>query len=237
MNFSQIGIIFKKEMSSYFNSAVAYVLMVVFLAIVGWFYVNNIFLYGTAALRPMFELIPLIFLFIIPAITMRLLSEEKKSGTFELLATKPIADSDIIMGKFFAAWTMIAVTLLPTVLYWFTISTLGDLDHGPVIGAYLGLLFSSAVYLSAGLLASSLSNNQIVAFILGFIFVFILFILDETLLFLPAWLTTPIEFIGVDYHYQNIARGVIDTRDVIYFLSAIGIIIYLTIISLERRRW
>lgn len=235
---NNIKTIASKELNSYFNSATAYVIITVFLALVGWFYVNNIFLIDTATMLPMFEqIIPLIFLFIIPALTMRLFSEEKKTGTIELLATKPIRDIDIILGKFFAAWTLVGIMLLPTFLYWGSIAAISDIDHGPVIGGYLGLMLMAAVFISAGLLASSLTENQVVAFIIGLVFILLLYFLDKVLIYFPAWAASTIEYFGIDFHYANIARGVIDTRNLIYFASAFSLFIYLTLLSLERRKW
>lgn len=237
INSGNILTIFKKEMRSYFNSATAYVLIVFFLAILGWFYVNSIFLENISSMRSMFEVIPWIFLFVIPAITMRLISEEKKSGTLELLTTKPISDTDIILGKFLAAWGMVGITLIPTLLYYITVSSVGQLDHGVVIGAYLGILLMSAVYISLGLLASSLSDNQIIAFIAGLAFILVFFLFDKILFFIPQWSVGFVEFLGVDYHYLNIAKGVIDSRDIIYFISLTGFVLYLTVVSLDRRKW
>lgn len=235
---NNIKAIFLKELRSYFNSAIAYVIIVVFLALVGWFYVNNIFLNNEATMRSMFDsVIPLVFLFIIPALTMRLLSEEKKSGTIEILTTKPIHDYDIVLGKFFSAWALIGIILVPTLLYYITVASLGKLDHGPVIGGYIGLLLVAGVYISLGLFASSLTENQVIAFILGLVFILIFFILDKILIYLPGWAASTVEYFGVDYHYSSISRGVIDTRDIIYFLSMMGFILYLTVVSLERRKW
>jgi ABC-2 type transport system permease protein len=235
--FPNIGTIFKKEMRSYFNSAIAYVIIVVFLGLVGWFYVNNIFLINQATMRDMFGVLPIFFLFIIPALTMRLFSEEKKSGTIELLTTKPVWDVEIVIGKFLAAWALIGVALIPTLLYYITVASLGDLDSGPVLGGYLGLMLTAGVYIAIGMFASSLTENQVVALILGIAFVLVLFFFDKVLIYFPDWMATTIEFLGIDYHYSNIERGIIDSRDIIYFLSALGFALYLTVVSLERRKW
>lgn len=231
------GTIFRKELRSYFNSAVAYVVIVVFLAIIGWFHTSNLFLANVASLRLMFELVPAVFLFVVPAITMRLLAEEKKAGTIELLSTKPLHDAEIILGKFFAAWALIAIALLPTLVYYLTIAFIGDIDNGPVIGGYIGLLLMAGVYIAVGVLASSLTDNQIVAFIVGFVFVFALFMLDKILFYVPEFMTSIVEYLGVDFHFSNIARGVIDSRDIVYFLSVLGFTLYLSVVSLERRKW
>jgi len=229
--------IFRRELRSYFNSPVAYVVIVVFLAIVGWFFSSNLFLMNVASMRVLFELVPLVFLFFIPAITMRLLAEEQKTGTLELLTTRPVRDSEIVLGKFLAAWVLVAVTLLPTLLYVIVLAFLGPLDIGPVVSGYLGLLLMAAVYIGIGLLASSLTENQIVAFITGFLVILALFLLNKVLIYVPEGLASTFEFLGIDYHFSNIARGVIDSRDLIYFASLIGFSLLLATMSLERRKW
>jgi ABC-2 type transport system permease protein len=229
--------IFRRELRSYFNSPVAYVVIVVFLAIVGWFFSSNLFLMNVASMRVVFELVPLVFLFFIPAITMRLLAEERKSGTLELLTTRPVRDVEIVLGKFLAAWALVAISLLPTLLYVAVLAALGPLDLGPVLSGYLGLLLMAAAYIGIGLLASSLTENQIVAFIVGFLIVLALFLLNKVLIYVPEGLASTFEFLGIDYHFSNIARGVIDTRNLVYFLSLIGFSLMLATMSLERRKW
>jgi ABC-2 type transport system permease protein len=235
--FSNVGTILKKELRSYFNSAIAYVVIVVFLAIVGWMYTSSMFLINVASLRMMFEWIPLVFLFVVPAVTMRLLAEEKKAGTIELLTTKPLHDWEIVVGKFLAAWVLIGVALLPTLIYYGTVAFLGNIDNGPVIGGYLGLLLMAGVYVAIGLLASSLTENQIVAFIVGLLLMFAFFMMDKVLIFVPEFMTSVVEYLGVDFHFSNIARGVIDSRDVVYFGSVLGFTLYLSVVSLEKRKW
>jgi ABC-2 type transport system permease protein len=237
MTYSNILTIFRREIRSYFNSPVAYVVIVVFLAIVGWFFTSGLFVSNVASLRVLFELVPWVYLFFIPAITMRLLAEEKKSGTLELLTTKPVRDVEIVLGKFLAAWALLAATLLPTLLYLVTIMTLGSVDIGPVLTGYLGLMLMGSVYIAIGLLASSLTENQIVAFIVGFLVILALFMLDKVLIYVPEGLVSTFEFLGIDYHYSNIARGVIDSRNLIYFGSILGFSLLLATVSLERRKW
>ena len=236
-NFTNVGTIFKKELRSYFNSAVAYVVFVVFLAVVGWLYTSSMFLINVASLRLMFEWIPLVFLFVVPAITMRLLAEEKKSGTIELLTTKPLRDWEVVAGKFLAAWALIGIALLPTLIYYCTVAFLGNIDNGPVIGGYLGLMLMAGVYVAIGLLASSITENQIVAFIIGLLLMFAFFMMDKVLIFVPDFMTSIVEYLGIDFHFSNIARGVIDTRDIVYFCSMLGMTLYLSVVSLERRNW
>jgi ABC-2 type transport system permease protein len=229
--------IFRKEVRSYFNSAIAYVVIVVFFVLMGWFYASNIFLVNIATLRNMFEYAGIIFLFVIPAMTMRLLAEERKSGTIELLSTMPLHDVEIVLGKFLTSWVFVGITVLPTLVYYFIMLFLGDIDQGPVVGGYLGLMLMTGVYVAVGLLASSLTENQIVAFMLGLFFCIVLFFIDKMLLVMPDFTTSILQFLSVDYHFSNIARGVIDTRDVVYFLSVLGFSLYLSIVSLGRRKW
>ncbi|MDH4069041.1 MAG: ABC transporter permease [Ignavibacteria bacterium] len=229
--------IFRRELQSYFNSPVAYVVIVFFLAVVGWFFSSSLFLMNIASLATVFEVIPWIFIGFIPAITMRLLAEEKKAGTIELLVTKPIRDVEIILGKFFAAWALLGATLLPTLIYLVAVSSIGEIDPGPVFAGYLGLFLMGGVYVSIGLFASSLTENQIVAFIVTLIAVLALFLIDKMLIFLPDTLSTTLEFLSVDYHFSSIARGVVDSRDILYFFSVIGFSLLLATVSLERRKW
>lgn len=229
--------IFRREIRSSFNSPVAYVVIIVFLSIVGWFFTSNMFLMNIASMRVVFELVPLVFLFFIPAVTMRLLAEEKKAGTLELLTTKPVRDVEIVLGKFLAGWALVAAALAPTLISVLTVAFLGDLDLGPVFTGYVGLLLMGGVYVALGLLASSLTENQIVAFILGFLMVLALFLMDKILMYVPAVLASTLEFLSIDHHFANIARGVIDSRNIIYFGSLLGFALYLATLSLERRKW
>ncbi len=238
-SFPNILPIFKRELRSYFNSPVAYVVIVVFLAILGWFFGSNLFLNNVASLYIIFDspLVKILFLVIAPAITMRLLAEETKSGTIELLTTKPIKDVEIILGKFLAAWVVLGAALFPTFLYVIIMALLGSIDIGQVISGYVGLMLMGGVFVALGVLASSLTDNQIVAFIMGFIFTFILFMLDKILPYLPAFMASTLEFLGVDFHYSSIARGVIDSRNIIYFASILTFSLMMATVSLERRKW
>jgi ABC-2 type transport system permease protein len=211
--------------------------IVVFLVIVGWFYTSSLFLVNVATMSTVFEMVPWVFIGFIPAITMRLLAEEKKSGTIELLVTKPIKDVEIVLGKFFAAWTLLAATLAPTLIYLLTILPIGDVDLGAVFAGYLGLLLMGGVYVAIGLFASSITENQIVAFIVTLLLVLGLFLVDKMLLFLPEAFSTTLEFLSVDYHFNSMARGVIDSRDLLYFLSVMTFSLLLATVSLERRKW
>jgi ABC-2 type transport system permease protein len=222
------GHIFRKELRGYFVTPIAYIVITIFLVLTGWFFFSTFFLYSQAELRSFFTMMPIIFSFIIPAVTMRLFSEEFNVGSYEMLATLPVSPNDIILGKFLAGVAFTAVMLVPTLAYAFTVARLGDLDWGPVIGGYLGSLLLGGSFTAIGLLASSLTRNQIIAFIIGMIICFALAMIDKFLFFLPGRLLGFFQYIGADYHFQNIAKGVIDSRDIIYFASVIFVALFLT---------
>lgn len=227
-----------KELKSFFNSPVAYVILTLFLLIAGWFFASSLFLINQAELRDVFSfVIPLSFMFFVPAITMRLIAEEKKSGTLELLVTLPVRDSEIVLGKFFASLLLLASALLLTFAYPMTISILGDPDGGAIIGGYLGLLLMGASYLAIGVFTSGLTQNQIVAFITGFVLIFAFFMLDKVVMFFPGPIASVLEYLSMTYHLENIARGIVDTRDLIYFGSVITVFLYMAVRTLESRRW
>lgn len=229
--------ILKKELKSFFTSPVAYIIIVVFLIITGWFFTSNLFVGGVITMRAVFDIVPFILLFFIPAISMRTFSEEKKSGTIELLLTKPLSDFDIVFGKFLSTFILAAITLFPTLIYVISLKMLGPIDIGSIISAYIGLLLMSGIYIGIGLLASSLTENQVVAFIISFLIIFTLFMLNKILIFVPTYLVSILESISSEYHFSSISRGVIDTRDLIYYFSGITILLLLTKTSLESRKW
>jgi ABC-2 type transport system permease protein len=188
-------------------------------------------------MRDFFSLAPFLFVFFAPAITMRLIAEERRSGTIELLITMPVRDVDVILGKFIAALGLLLVALLLTLPYAFTIAQFGDLDWGPVWGGYVGLLLLGAAFLSIGLMASSWTENQIVAFVIALFLSMVFLMLDRFLMFLPAGLSEWVEYLSFTAHFRNAARGVIDTRDVVFYLSFIVLGMFLAFRSLESRRW
>ena len=229
--------IYKKEMRSYFTSPVAYIVIVVFLIITGWFFTSNLFIGGAVTMRGVLDIIPFILIFFIPAISMRTFAEEKKTGTIELLLTKPITDFDIIFAKFLSTLSFAALALAPTIIYVISLSFLGSLDYGSIISAYIGLILMSGVLVSIGIFASSLTENQVIAFIVCFLIVFALFMLNKILIYMPTGIVSILEYISTDYHFGSISRGVIDSRDIIYYLSGIAIMMFFTKTSLERRKW
>lgn len=237
--FKTIHILFKKELMSYFNSPIAYVFIAVFLIVGNWLFFNSFFLVGQASMRNYFTLLPWLFLFLAPAITMRGWAEEKKSGTIEFLLTLPITDWQAVLAKFFSALFFVAVTLVLTLSLPLTIARLGNLDYGPIIGGYVGAIFLAGAYLSLGLFISSLTKNQIIAFVLGLVACFAFFMvgMDFVLQGAPAFAAPIMKFLGLGSHFYNIARGVLDTKDLVYYLSFIFFFLWLNARVIESRDW
>lgn len=228
--------IFKKELKGYFASPIAYIVIAIFLVLTGWFFFSTFFLFNQAELRNFFSLLPVTFAFIVPAVTMRLFSEEFNTGSFELLATLPVTTVDIVLGKFLAASAFVAFMLMPTLAYGAFIGYLGDLDWGPWIGGYLGALLLGAAFSAIGLFASSLTKNQIIAFIIGMSLCLTLTLVDKMLFFIPETALGIFQFLGADFHFQNIARGILDSRDILYFLSVCFVMIYGTTLMVQEKR-
>jgi len=233
----QILVLARKELKSYFDSPVAYVVITLFLLISGWQFSSSLFMADSADLRTLFSIIRFILLFFIPAVSMRLLSEEKRVGTIELLMTLPVKDWQLVVGKFLAAYLLIIITLVLTGIHYITIAVMGSPDFGASLAGYVGLVLVVGVYLSIGIFTSSLTQNQIIAFILAFVIIFVFFILDKIVFFMPGFLANLLEYLSIDYHFNNIARGVIDSRDIIFYLSLIFLFLFLTAQSLESRKW
>jgi ABC-2 type transport system permease protein len=231
-------LIAKKEYKGYFNSPTAYIVLTVFLLMAGWFFSSPLFLNNSSDLRSLFSIIPIVYLFFVPAITMGLISREKHSGTLETLTTLPIQDNEIVMGKFMASVGLVATGLLFTLVHLVTIVLLGtNIDYGAIFCGYLGLLLLGAVYSSIGIFTSSLTNNQIISFIISFLIVAFFFILDFTLQLLPSGLVGVFQYLSTGYHLSNISRGVIDTRNIVYFLSLTALFLKLATIVMESRKW
>ena len=232
-------IIAKKELASFFDSLIAYIILALFLGFSGfftWLYGSNVFFTGQASLGAFFNVAFWTLFFFIPALTMRLLAEEKKTGTLELLLTKAVTDRAVVVGKFLSAMMLIAIALLFTLPYVVTIANLGDIDGGQVLCGYLGLLLMSAAYAGIGLFASSLTNNQIVAFLaalfIGLFFHLIFGVLAQNF---SGSIGQLFQYLSLSHHFQSISRGVLDTRDVLYFLSIAYIGLLLAEFSLTKR--
>ncbi len=231
----QIVHILNKEFKDYFISPIAYIVISIFLLVTGWFFFTTFFLYNQADLRNFFSLLPIIFSFVIPAITMRLFSEELNVGSYEILLTLPVTFTDIIIGKFLAGVIFISVALIPTLSYPIFITFLGQLDWGPVMGGYIGAVFLGAAFTAVGLFASSLTRNQIIAFIVGMGICFFLTLIDKMLFFFPESMLGIIGYLGADFHFNNIAKGIIDSRDILYFLSIIFLGLYGAHIAMQEK--
>ena len=231
----QVPHIFKKEFRTYFVSPIAYIVISIFLIVIGWFFFSTFFLINQASLRNFFALLPIIFAFVIPAVTMRLFAEELNVGTYEILLTMPVTFREVVVGKFLASLAFVAAMLLPTLAYPITVSFLGDLDWGPVIGGYVGAILLGAAFSAVGLFASSLTRNQIVAFIIGVAICFALVLIDKILFFLPTALVGVLEYLGADFHFENISKGILDTRDILYFLSVTFVGLYATHLAMEEK--
>ncbi len=239
--------IFIKEINSFFSGTIGYLVIAVFLILNGlflWVFESpfNILNYGFANLSGFFKLAPWIFIFLIPAVTMRSFSEERKEGTIELLMTRPITDTQLLLGKFLGNLTVSLLAVLPTLLYVFTIFQLRQenslIDIGRILGSYLGLIFLIGIFTAIGIFSSALTQNQIVAFIIGSLLCFLSFYAFEGLSHfnllgseIYAW-----EYLGIDFHYQSISRGVLDTRDLIYFFSLMLLFLSFTHFNLSLSR-
>jgi len=231
----KIWSIYKKELRSTFNSPIAYILITILLIGVGYFFFQTFFLVGQATLRSFFSYSALAFILFGPAITMRLFAEERKSGTIEPLLTLPVKEWQIVLGKFLAGWTLLLVFLLLTLAYPISISFIGDLDIGPIIGGYLGLLLLGGVYVALGLFTSAITRNQVVSLVLAFFIGLLLYLLDLLLPFIPESLQNLVAYIGIDTHFKSIARGVIDRRDLVYYLSLSIFLLFATVQVVQAR--
>jgi ABC-2 type transport system permease protein len=239
--------VYLKELNAFFSSLTGYIVLVVFLLVTGlmmWVFPEyNILDYSFASLNQFFSLAPVLFLFLLPALTMRAFSEERQLGTLEFLVTQPITDLQIVLGKYLAVLTLIVFSILPTLIYYYSVYQLGspkgNLDAGGIAGSYLGLFSLAACFGAIGLFASSLTSNQIVAFLLSlslsFVFYYVFDMISDFPFFIGSW-DLIIKKLGIDFHYRSMARGVIDTRDVVYFISVIGFFLYLTHSNLMSRK-
>ncbi len=232
-----IKTIAQKEFSSFFKSPAAYMVLVGFLVITGWFFANPLFLINQSDLRTLLSIIPIIFLIFIPAITMGLVSKENNSGTIELLATLPIKSSEIVIGKFLAGLGLIVTGLILSLIHPITIQLIGtNVDAGAMFTGYLGLILIASAYSAIGLFASCLTKNQIIAFIISFAIIFFFFILDYALFFIPSGISGLFQYLSINYHFSNIAKGVIDTRNVIYFGSLTYMFLFLASTTLDLKK-
>lgn len=229
----------KKELKSYFLSPVAYIVIIGFLLAAGFLFTKDLFLMGVVSIRFLFESIwfLLLFVFIIPAITMGTFSEEKRSGTMELLLTKPITDTQLMLGKFLASLIFAVIIIIPTIVYVISLKYLGAIDLGPVISMYLGFILLFAFLVSIGIFTSSLTQYQVISFIISFLIMAVFFMLYIFTNYIPLLSVPIIDYFNPFVHMNNMFRGVIDSRDLIYFISGTIIFLILTKLSIESRKW
>jgi ABC-2 type transport system permease protein len=236
-----------KELNGFLNSLIAYIVISVFLTGIGllmWVFPETSVLdYGYADMETLFTLGPYVFMFLIPAITMRMFAEEKRAGTIELLLTKPVTDWQIILGKYFSGFLLVIFALIPTLIYYYTIYQLGNpvgnIDTAGVIGSYIGLVLLGGVFTSVGVFSSLITTNQIVSFIIAVFLCFILYTGFESLAAINVWgkASLFLEQMGILYHYRAMSKGLLDTRNLIYFFSVIAIMLMFTKLILGSRRW
>ncbi len=240
--------IYRKEINAFFSSLIGYLVIGIFLLVMGLFLFvfpdTSLLNFGFASLGPFFTLAPNVLTFIIPAICMRAFAEERQSGAIELLVTRPLTDTQIVLGKFLACLTLVIIALLPTLLYYYSVYRLGapvgNIDAGGTVGSYLGLLLLAMAFVAIGLFASSLTGSQIVSFLLALALSFFGYFGFGLLASLPIFYLNGeslVDSLGMQQHFHSLGRGLIDSRDVIYFLSITAFFLLLTVISLERRKW
>ncbi len=232
----QAVLIFNKEFKDYFISPIAYIVIAIFLLVTGWLFFSTFFVYDQADLRRFFDLLPFLFALVVPIITMRLFSEELNVGSYEILLTLPVTFGDIIMGKFMAGVAFVAAILLPTLSYPIFISFVGELDWGVVAGSYIGSLLLGAAYAAIGLFTSSLTRNQIIACIVGMVICAMLAIIDKMLFFFPQPILDLVAYFSAAIHFENVAKGIVDTRDILYFLSIVFIGLYATHLTMQEKK-
>ena len=237
--------IFKKELRVFFNSLIAYVVIAVFLlltSLIFWLYPgSNILDFGFADMTSFFTLCPYVFLFLVPAVSMKMFSEEFKTGTIELLFTKPLSSMQIVLGKFFATLLIVIIALIPTLVYYFSLRILGNptgnIDSAAVVGSYFGLVFLAGSFVAIGIFASTLTNNQIIAFVLAAIISYFFYDgLTQLAAMMPSSIGYVVSNLGLSFHFESLSRGVIDTRDLLYFLSFILVFLILASSVLDRKR-
>ena len=212
-------IIMKRELKSYFTSPVAYIVTALFLIIAGILFYSTFFLYDRAELRQFFSSLPLLLSFFIPALTMRIFAEERRVGSIETLMTLPVTELDVVTGKYLASFISTLIMLAPTLLYILPAAIFGSPDFGPIVGGYLGAIFLCASYTAIGVFATSVTKNQIIAFFTGFIICIVLTLIDSFLIFLPSPIVSFFSYLSANGHFTSISRGILHTRDLIYFIS------------------
>lgn len=231
-----VGVMVKRELGAWFNSFIVWLVTSLFILITGFWFFSTFFLANQADLRYFFELLPILFAFFIPAITMRLFAEESRSGSLETLLTLPVSASDAVAGKYIAALVSCAALLVPSLFYVLVCCIFGSPDAGPIIGGYIGALFLASAFCSIGLFASAISKNQIVAFFVAFAICIVLAMIDQFAIILPARIADFLNFFSAGTHFSSVAKGIIDSRDILYFLTVPCIFLGFTVKAVRARR-
>ncbi|WP_422359427.1 gliding motility-associated ABC transporter permease subunit GldF [Reichenbachiella sp.] len=239
--------VFVKEINSFLNSLIAYIVIGVFLTSIGllmWvFPESSILEYGYADMSTLFNLGPYVFMFLIPAITMRFFSEEKRTGTEELLMTKPLTTLQIILGKYLAGFSLVVLSVLPTLIYFYSVYALGNpvgnLDISGTVGSYIGLILLGGVFVAIGIFSSALTDNQVVAFVLSVFLCFVLYSGLSSLATIDVWgdVSLWLQELSLVFHYESLSRGLIDIADIIYFISVIALMVFFTQLKLDAKKW
>jgi len=237
MSLFQIINLCRKEWRIVLDTPLGYVIAIAFLIVSGFFFESNLFLIGQADMRAWFSILSLLLMFFIPAMAMRMLADEKRSGTFELLATMPITTMSIVLGKYMALWTQVLVLLALTFLYPLTLSWLGNVDIGQVLASYLAAVLLASSYAAVSLYASALTRYEVVAYVLAFVMLLVLFLLSKAMPTFSPYVQNWLTLLSPLAHYQSMLRGLIRLSDVMFFLAMSGLFLTLTWFDLERRRW
>ncbi len=227
-------IIMKRELKSYFSGPIGYIVTGLFLIISGFIFFSTFFLQNRAELRSFFSLLPILLSFFVPALTMRVFAEEKRVGSIETLMTLPVTETNVVAGKFLAVFIETLVMIAPTLFYVLAAEIFGEPDYGPIVGGYIGAIFLCACFVAIGLFASSATKNQIIAFFVGFVICIVLTLIDSFLVLLPASIVSTLSFLSANVHFSSIAKGIIDTRDLLYFIS-LGALFFVCTVKIQQQ--
>jgi ABC-2 type transport system permease protein len=235
---SNIFAIFRRELRAYFDSPLAYIIVPIFLGLIGVFclFFQDIFEAGLIDMRTVFFWMAFFYLLLIPAVTMRSFTEESRTGSLEMLVTLPISEGEMVLGKYLASFSLVLITLILSLTYPISLSQLGDLDWGPVLGGYLGLGLLGGAFCSIGIAMSALTNSQVIAFLLSFTIGMLPFATGYALNIIPADLLPVVQYMTFEYHFSNLAKGVLDSRNIIYYISIVAVFLHIAVFRLELRR-
>ncbi len=232
-----VSTIYQREIKSYFYSPIAYVVISVFLIASGFFFAGNLQFWQEASLKGSLDSIQFFLLLLTPVITMKLFADETKSGTIETLMTSPVTDFDVVFGKFLAALSLYIVMILPTWIYVIFLTIFGNPDFGPIFSSYIGLVLMGSLFVSVGLLISSFTRNQVVAAVIGIVSLIILWVIGFLSSYGDGWFYETLRYVGTFDHWESFTKGIVDTRDVIYYLSFTALLLFITVRNVESRKW